>query len=242
MLDILAVGAHPDDIEIFMGGAIAAFHAQGLKTGILDLTRGEAGTYGSAEIRGMELSKAAEILAVEKRFTLDIPDGNIQNTDTRRRKVIEVIRETRPELIFTFMDAPMRHPDHRITGEIVRDCVFLAGLEKIETGQPPFRPSACIGFPELIPAAEPDFVVDITDFWDTKLNAIRAYSSQVTVEGENDNNAKTLIHSNRFWEILKARAVMAGARIGTALGEPFFSSQPIRIENVMPAFVRKEIR
>ncbi|NOZ13757.1 MAG: bacillithiol biosynthesis deacetylase BshB1 [Acidobacteria bacterium] len=242
MLDILAVGAHPDDIEIFMGGAIAAFHAHGLKTGILDLSRGEAGTYGSPEIRRSELSKAAKILAVEKRVTLDLPDGNIQNTDSARQKVIEVIRKTRPELVFTFTDAPMRHPDHRATGKIVRDCVFLAGLEKIETGQPPFRPSACIGFPELIPAGKPDFVVDITDFWKIKLDAIRTYGSQVTAEGEDEGNTKTLIRSGQFWKILEARAVMAGAAVGTVYGEPFFSSRPLKIGNVMSAFTMPGLR
>ncbi|MCK5880086.1 MAG: bacillithiol biosynthesis deacetylase BshB1 [Holophagae bacterium] len=242
MLDILAIGAHPDDIEIFMGGALAAFHAQGLKTGICDLTRGEAGTYGSAETRRLELAKATEILLVENRVTLDIPDGNVRNTDSARQKVIEVIRETRPELVFTFTDAPMRHPDHRVTGEIVRECVFLAGLEKIETGQPHFRPSACIGFPELIPSSEPDFVLDITSFWNVKLNAIRAYDSQVTAEGENDENTKTFIRSNRFWEILESRAVMAGAKVGARYGEPFFSDQPLLIENVMVPFIKKDLR
>ncbi len=242
MLDILAIGAHPDDIEIFMGGAIAAFHAQGLKTGICDLTQGESGTYGSAETRALELAKATEILSVEKRFTLNLPDGNVQNTESARRKVIEVIRDTRPELVFTFADTPMRHPDHRNTGTIVRECVFLAGLEKFDTGQPPFRPSACIGFPELIPTAEPDFVVDITDFRDVKLNAIRAYDSQVTAEGENDGNTKTFIRSNRFWEVLEARALMAGAKVGAGFGEPFFSDQPLRIKDVMAAFIKQELR
>lgn len=242
MLDILAIGAHPDDIEIFMGGAMAAFQAQGLKTGVCDLTQGEAGTYGSAETRRLELLKATEILTVEKRVTLDLPDGNVRNTESARRKVIEVIRNTRPELVFTFMDAPMRHPDHRVTGEIVRECVFLAGLEKLDTGQSLFRPSACIGFPELIPVGEPDFVVDITDFWDVKLNAIRAYGSQVTAEGENDYNTKTFIRSNRFWEILEARAVMAGAKVGARFGEPFFSGQPLRIENVIAPFIKLDIQ
>ncbi|NOY23991.1 MAG: bacillithiol biosynthesis deacetylase BshB1 [Acidobacteria bacterium] len=242
MFDVLAIGAHPDDIEIFMGGAMAAFHGQGLKTGICDLTRGEAGTYGSAEIRARELSKASEILSVEKRVTLDLPDGKVQNTESTRLKVIKVIRDTRPELVFTFADAPMRHPDHQNTGTIVRECCFLAGLKKIDTGQAPFRPSACIGFPELIPAGEPDFVVDITNFWETKLNAIRAYGSQVTAEGENDGNTKTFIRSNRFWEVLEARAVMAGAKVGANLGEPFFSDQPLRIKDVMAPFIKQELR
>ncbi len=239
MLDILAIGAHPDDIEIFMGGALAAFHAQGLKTGILDLTRGEAGTYGSAETRSLELAKATKILKAQHRFTLNLPDGNVRNTDSAQRKVIEVIRENRPELVFTFADVPMRHPDHRTTGEIVRQCVFLAGLEKFDTGQPPFRPSACIGFPELIPTGEPDFVVDITEFWEIKLEAIRAYGSQVTAKGENDGNTKTFIRSNRFWEILEARAVMAGAKVGANFGEPFFSNQPLRIHDVMAPFIKQ---
>jgi len=238
MLDILAFGAHPDDIEIFMGGAAAAFKAQGKRIGVCDLTRGEAGTYGDAQVRQRELEAAATVMGLDVRETLDIPDGFVRNTDENRLKVIRIIRQYRPELVFTFSRHPMRHPDHEHTGSIVRECCFLAGLEKIDTGQSPFRPSGCVLFPELLFNDKPDLVVDITDHWDTKVAAIRAYGSQVTAEQENDRNAKTFIRSNRFWEVLEARAVMAGAWIGTRYGEPFFTDQPVRVDDVMAGFLK----
>ena len=237
-LDILAFGAHPDDIEIFMGGAAAAFKAQGHRIGVCDLTRGEAGTYGNADIRQQELETAARIMGLDARVTLDIPDGSVRNTEENRLKVIRIIRKYRPELVFTFSRHPMRHPDHTHTGDIVRECCFLAGLEKIETGQEPFRPSGYAMYPELLFNGKPDFVVDISDFWEAKVNAIRAYGSQVTAEQENDGNAKTFIRSNRFWEVLKARAITAGDWIGTKYGEPFFSDLPIRADDVLGAFLK----
>jgi len=239
MIDILAIGAHPDDIEIFMGGAMLFFNKKGLKTGICDLTRGEAGTYGSAETRTEELKKASEILNVTIRETLSFPDGNIQNTNETKLKVIDTIRKHKPELIFTFLPAPQRHPDHNKTGEIVQECMFLSGLAKIKTENPAFRPSSLINFPELIPTEKPDFIIDITNEFEEKVKAIRAYSSQVTAKGENDNNAKTFLRSNRFWEILKARAIMAGALIGVKYGEPFYSKQPINMQDIFSAFVKK---
>ncbi len=237
MLDILAIGAHPDDIEIFMGGSIAAFEALGLITGILNLTRGEAGTYGSPEIRAIESKRAAEILSVNTKITLDLPDGNLRNTEVARKRVVDVIRKTRPKLVFSFADFPMRHPDHRVAGEIARDCVFLSGLEKLDTGHPPFRPAACIGFPELILPAKPDFVVDISNVIEIKQLAIRAYESQVTAEGEDDEDTKTFIRSKRFWEILTARDTMVGAGAGVRYGEAFFCNRPPLVGNVVDAFV-----
>ncbi len=238
MLDILAFGAHPDDIEIFMGGAMAAFKARGNRAGVCDLTRGEAGTYGSAEQRNRELTEASTAMGLDARETLDIQDGSVMTSPENRLKVIRVIREYRPEVVFTFSRHPMRHPDHAHTGEIVRECCFLAGLEKIETGQDPFRPSGCVLFPELLFNGTPDLVVDITDHWGNKVNAIRAYESQVTAEAENDRNAKTFIRSNRFWEVLEARAITAGAMIGVKYGEPFFTDMPARVDDIIGAFLK----
>jgi len=232
MVDILAFGAHPDDIEITMAGSILAFRRQGLSVGICDLCAGEAGTYGTPEIRRRELARAAELLGLSARVTLDLPDGSIRNGEESRLQVIEVLRRLRPEIVFTFDETPGRHPDHHNAGMIVREAAFLAGLEKIETDHPPFRPSALVRFPELIAWRKPDFVIDITDFWEQKQAAIRAHASQVTAENENDTNTKTFIRSNRFWEVLEAQNKLAGAMIGARYGEPFYYDRPLRVDDI----------
>jgi len=238
MIDILAIGAHPDDIEIFMGGAIIEFKKQGFKTGICDLTKGEAGTYGSGEIRTKEISYANSILNVDIRETCDFRDGKLQNAEETRNKIVDVIRNYKPEIIFSFVTDNLRHPDHKQAGLIVEESIFVAGLEKIKTHHPAFRPSSLIKFPELITAEKPDFVVDITNSYEEKIEAIRAYGSQVTAENENDSNAKTFLRSNRFWEVLEARAIMAGAYIGVKYGEPFYCSSPVKLTNIMDSFRR----
>jgi len=236
MVDILAFGAHPDDIEITMAGSVLAFKRQGYSVGVCDLCAGEAATYGTPEIRRQELRTAAEMLGLDARVTLDLPDGGIRNSEESRMKVIEVIRRLTPEIVFTFDETPGRHPDHHNTGIIVREAVFLAGLEKIKTDQPPFRPSALVRFPELIAWRKPDFVIDITEFWGQKVAAIRAHSSQVTAEAENDANTKTFIRSNRFWDVLEAQNKLAGAMIGARYGEPFYYDRPVRVDDIRTIF------
>jgi len=241
MLDILAFGAHPDDCEMFMGGTILKMKALGYRVGICDLTRGEAGTYGSSLSRKKELDKAGQLMGLDTRLTLDLPDGNVRNTEDNRLQIIEVIRRLRPELVFSFADLTMRHPDHYHCGEIVRESVYLAGLEKISTHSPAFRPSSFVGFPELVMTQRPDFVIDISDFWEKRQEVIRCFHTQVTQPGEDDSNAKTFIRSNRFWEYQEARGGMAGALIGTRYGEPFFSNAPPQVTDPFTAF-KKELK
>lgn len=241
MVDVLAIGAHPDDCEIFMGGSLLALNSEGRKVAVCDLTMGEAGTYGSAEERKRELERASEILKLESRHTLDIPDGNVRNTEENRLKVVEVIRKLRPELIFTFKDELVRHPDHKYCGEIVREAAFLSGLEKLNTGSPAFRPSAVICFPELNMDGKPSFVMDITPYREAKLESIRCYSSQVIKEGEDDSSTKTLIRSNMMWNLLEARDVAAGGMIGVDYGEPFYSYTVPALKDPMNNY-RRDLR
>lgn len=241
MIDILVIGAHPDDCEFSVAGTLLKMKQLSYKTGICDLSRGEAGTYGSIETRKQELEKASALLGLDARITLDFPDGNIRNTEENRLQVIEVIRQLRPELVFSFADLPMRHPDHFYCGEIARECCFLAGLEKIKTPSPPFRPSAFIGFPELTIPKRPDFVIDVTPLWQQRQEVIRCFQTQVLEPGEIDNRSKTLIRSHRFWEIQEAKAGMAGALIGVKYGEPFYSTAPPRLDDLLNAF-KKEIK
>lgn len=241
MIDIMAFGAHPDDCEFFVAGTLLKMKQLSYKTAVCDLSRGEAGTYGSAETRKQELEKASAMLSLDARITLDLPDGNIRNTEENRLQVIEVIRRAQPEVVFSFADLPMRHPDHFYCGRIVRECCYLSGLEKIETESPPFRPSAFIGFPELIIPKRPDFIIDITPFWEKRQEVIRCFATQVIEPGGDDSRTKTFARSQRFWEIQDARAGMAGAFIGVKYGEPFYTSSPPAIEDPIKAFI-KEIR
>jgi bacillithiol biosynthesis deacetylase BshB1 len=236
MLDVLAIGAHPDDCEISLGGTLCVLKRQSYKIGICDLSKGESGTYGSAEIRKVELQKASEILDLDVRVTLDMPDGDIRNTEENRFKLIDVIREHKPRIVFGFLNQLVRHPDHYYAGRLVKECAFLAGLEKIRTHHPPHRPSTLITFKELFVEDKPDLVVDISDCWEQKLAAIRAYASQVTVDDKDDHNSKTFIRSQAFWTLLEARCRVAGLRIGVKYGEPFYSDRPAKIMDVPAAF------
>jgi len=238
MLDVLIFGAHPDDCEIFMGGTILYMKSISYRVGVCDCCNGEAGTYGSSETRRRELEKASQVLGLDARETLDMPDGNIRNTEENRLKVISVIRKYRPELVFSFHEDQTRHPDHGQVGVMVRECCYLAGLAKIDTGEPAFRPSSFVSFPELILYRKPDFVVDVTDFWERKLEAIRCYDSQVTLPGEDDSRTRTFIRSNRFWSVLEARSTMAGAMIGARYGEPYFSLNPPRVMDPLQSLRR----
>ncbi len=236
-LDILAFGAHPDDCEFFIGGTLLKMKSLSYHVGVCDLSRGEAGTYGDAETRQQELEKATAVLGLDVRVTLDMPDGNIRDTEENRLQIIEVIRKYRPELVFSFKEPECRHPDHLYCGKMVRECCFLAGLQKIKTASPAFRPSAFIGFPELV-FNKPDVVVDVTDFWEQRQEAIRCFRSQVLQTGEDDRGSKTFVRSQSFWDLQEARGTMAGASIGVRYGEPLYSEFPPNIIDPMPAFVK----
>jgi N-acetylglucosamine malate deacetylase 1 len=234
---ILAIGAHPDDCEMFMGGTLLKMKSLSYKVGVCDLTRGEAGTYGTPESRAAELKKSTELLGLDARVTLEMPDGNVRNSLENRMQVIEVIRQLRPEIVFSFVDRPLRHPDHYYCGKMVRECCYLAGLQKVATASLAFRPSAFIGFPELT-FEKPDFIIDISEHWETRQEAIRCFGTQVTQPGEDDSQTKTLIRSNSFWEIQEARAGLAGAYIGARYGEPFYSDNPPQLIDPLQSFKR----
>jgi len=224
----MAFGAHPDDCELSMGGTLAVLKALNHRVGVCDLTAGESGTYGSERERKDESARASKILGLDVRETLDLPDGNIRNTEDNRLKVIEVIRRHTPRVVFGFV-AETRHPDHQHAGELVKECIFLAGLEKIRSGHPPFRPAAYFRFPELVPWGRPDFVVDVGRVWEKKLEALRAYRSQFNTGHVEAEPAKTFLKSKELWELLEAKARMAGTMIGVRYGEPFYSFRPLHV-------------
>ena len=175
-VDVLAIAAHPDDVELTCGGTLARLKAAGYRFGIVDLTRGEMGTRGSAEIRGKEAARAAEILGAEFREALDLGDGGLRRGREEELAVIDVIRREKPRLILTpYPDD--RHPDHRRAGQLVTDAAFYAGLRKLETAHPAHRPQQTVYFPTFDPQT-PTFVVDVTPYIEIRRAAMRAFESQ----------------------------------------------------------------
>ncbi len=233
-LDILAIAAHPDDAELSCSGTLLKMAAQGKKIGILDLTRGELGTRGSAEIRDQEAAASAVILGLTVRENLGYRDGFFQNDELHQRGIIQMIRRFRPEVVL--INAPYdRHPDHGRGSDLARDAAFFAGLRRIETEyaglpQDAWRPAKVWKYiqDQLI---MPDFVVDITPHMEQKLDSIRAFSSQFF--NPNSDEPETYISSQNFLEQIRARSKEMGHLIGVQYGEGFVSEKPLRIEDLM---------
>jgi len=221
-IDILAIGAHPDDVELGCGATIAKEIANEKTVGILDLTRGELGTRGSAEIRDKESAAAARILGVTFRENLGLSDGFFENNAESQLQIIKVIRKYRPEIVLcNAIDD--RHIDHGKGSKLVSDACFLSGLKKIDTefegdSQQEWRPKHVYHYIQW-KNLEPDFVVDVTGFMDKKMEAIKAYSSQFF--DVNSKEPETPITSKNFFESIEYRAKDLGRLIGKAHGEGF---------------------
>jgi len=221
-LDILAFGAHPDDVELGCSGTIAKEISLGKKVGIIDLTRGELGTRGSVAIRKAESDKATQILGVAVRENLDMRDGFFINDEAHQLKIIEMIRKYQPEIVLcnAIQD---RHIDHGKGSKLVSDACFLSGLRKIETtlngeSQQAWRPKVVYHYIQW-ENLQPDFVVDISGFIDVKMESILAYSSQFY--DPNSKEPESPISSKNFLDSVKYRAQDLGRIIGVAHGEGF---------------------
>ena len=245
--DVLAFGAHADDVELGAGGTMASLSAAGYRVGIVDLTRGELGSRGTPDGREREAAEAARILGVDRRVNLGIPDGNIKNSKKNRLKVIAELRATRPDILL--IPAPeCRHPDHPAAASLVADAVFQSGLIKIETqdadGHPqePWRPPHVLHYMQSI-FFEPTLVVDVSDFWSTRNEAVKAFSSQFHTgepDGHEDDEPQTFISNPAFMDWYDARARTWGYRIGATFGEPFlYRHGPIGTDNLV-AMLKKE--
>jgi bacillithiol biosynthesis deacetylase BshB1 len=221
-LDILAFGAHPDDVELSCGGTIAKEISLGKNVGIIDLTRGELGTRGSVEIRNNEAAKAAKVLGVSVRENLDMRDGFFVNDESHQLKIIQMIRKYQPEIVICNAIHD-RHIDHGKGSKLVSDACFLSGLRRIETdlqgeNQNPWRPKVVYHYIQWN-AIEPDFVVDITGFMDVKMESILAYSSQFY--DPNSKEPESPISSKNFLDSVKYRAQDLGRLIGKEYAEGF---------------------
>src|SRR5689334_16198893 len=229
-VDLLAVAAHRDDVELTCGGTLIKAARQGHRTAVLDLTQGEMGTRGSAATRGAEASRAAEIMGLVLRENLDLPDAGILNDPPTRERVARVIRRLRPRIVIA--PAPTgRHPDHIVTSQLVRDACFVAGLAKIAPDVPkhrPFKVVHTLSFRQDAP--KPTFVIDITDDFDRKLEAVRCYDSQfagVTQAGEVYPNGEPL------YDVVRHYAAYYGALIRRRFGEPFFAVETMMVDDIV---------
>ncbi len=221
-LDILAFGAHPDDVELGCSATLAKEVSLGKKVGIIDLTRGELGTRGSVAIRNTEAAMAAEILGVQVRENLDMRDGFFVNDESHQLRVIEMIRKYQPEMVLCNAIAD-RHIDHGKGSQLVSDACFLSGLTKIETHhngqkQAAWRPKVVYHYIQWQSIA-PDFVVDVSAFMDVKMKAVQAYASQFY--DPNSTEPVTPIASKNFLDSIEYRAIDLGRLVGVAFAEGF---------------------
>lgn len=238
-LDILVFAVHPDDAELSCGGILLVEKMRGKKTGVIDLTQGELGTRGTAEIRKQEAATAAAILKLDVRDNLKMRDGFFKNDEENQRKVISTIRKYQPEIIFC--NAPQdRHPDHGRSAALVEDAAFLAGLCKIETTdenvvQEVWRPKFNFNFIQD-KYLHPNFVIDISAVMDQKLEAIKAYGTQFN--NADNSEPQTYISTPDFLESVIYRAKMFGKMIGVNYAEGFISKKMIGF-NSFDAFIKE---
>jgi bacillithiol biosynthesis deacetylase BshB1 len=224
-LDILVFAAHPDDAELSCSGTIAAHVAAGYRCGIVDFTQGEMGTRGTPELRMQEAAQSSEILGLSVRKNLGFEDIKFINDWSHQLEVIKMIRKYQPEIVLSNA-VKDRHPDHAKAAELVQQAFFKAGLQKIHTtldgsAQQAYRPRKLYNYIQT-DYIEPDFVVDISDYWEHKYNSIMAFKSQF--HDPNSKEPKTFISSPEFLNFIQARASEFGHRIGVKYGEGFTSS------------------
>lgn len=235
ILDVLAFAAHPDDTELSCAGTLAKLVKQGLRVGVVDLTRGEMGTRGTPELRIKEAEAAAKILGLSVRENLGLPDTRLTNTREHQLAVIRAVRTYRPHICF--ITSPNdRHPDHGDATRLLQDSLFYSGLKKIETRdtkgpQQPHRPFHILHYIQDTPFS-PDFVFDITDTIGIKEKAIQAFASQFNVADPGDE-PETYISDPQFFESLRAKAMFTGHLGGFKYGEGFlYQKKPFGIQSL----------
>jgi bacillithiol biosynthesis deacetylase BshB1 len=232
-LDILAIGVHPDYVELSCAGTILKHIELGKTVGILDLTLGELGTRGNATLRTQEAMRAASILGVSVREQLNMADGFFENNETNQRLIIEVIRKYQPELILCNAISD-RHPDHGRAAKLTADACFYSGLLKVETKenntiQKPWRPKVVYHYIQDN-FIEPDFVIDVTAYNDKKMESIMAYSSQFF--DPNSKEPQTPISSKNFMDYINAKARLFGRSINVDFAEGFTVNRYIGVNNL----------
>lgn len=242
-LDILAIGVHPDDVELGCSGTIINEIKKGKKAGILDLTQGELGSRGTIETRYAEAAKAAIIMGVHVRENLKMRDGFFKNDEDHQKKLIVALRKYQPEIVIT-NSLNDRHPDHGRAGKLTTDSCFLSGLRKVETkdehgnNQEPWRPKYVFHYIQDR-YHEPDFVIDITDVFEQRMEAVKAYTTQFYNPDNEDDGPQTYISTSAFLESIIARARVIGKKIGVQYGEGFNSEKSLGIKS-LDSFIQME--
>jgi bacillithiol biosynthesis deacetylase BshB1 len=229
-LDLLAIAAHPDDVELTCGGTLALAVKQGYAVGILDLVKGEAGTHGSAEKRAEEAAAATRALGVHSRANAGLQDAHLHNDDESRRRVITLIRRFRPRTVI--LPFPVgRHPDHRIASELARDACFLAGLQKYDAPGKAHRPHKILyALAYREDPVKPTFVVDISTTFNAKMKAIHCYKSQF----DGAKHAGEIFPTGQhLYELVETQNAHYGSLIRSRYGEPFFTHETVKVDDVV---------
>jgi bacillithiol biosynthesis deacetylase BshB1 len=242
-VDVVAIGAHPDDIELGCGGILRLLADQGYRVGVIDLTEGELGSRGSVELRREEAAQASEILGISERINLGIPDGGIENTKENQLKIIRAIRGFRPDIVL--VGAPeCRHPDHVDATDLCISALFYSGLRMVdEDGGDAWRPGHILHYMQAL-TFDPTFVVDVSTTWTRRMEAVLAYKSQFHNPDYRpaDDEPETYISNPGFLGFVEARARMLGYRIGAEFGEGLLYHQgPFGIDDLV-ATLQKERR
>ena len=233
-LDVLAIGAHPDDVELGCSGILIKEIKRGKKVGIIDLTQGEMGTRGTIETRYSEATEAAKIIGVHLRENLKLRDGFFLNDETNQLKLVKLIRQYRPEIVIGNI-LEDRHPDHGRAGHLIYDACFLSGLAKVDTKnnegllQENWRPKYLFHYLQDR-FYEPDLIIDVTEVLEQRLDSIKAYKTQF--HNTDSKEPQTYISSPEFLEAVIARARLLGKRIGVQFAEGFISTKNIGIKNL----------
>lgn len=247
-LAVLALAAHPDDVELCAGGIVCALTGQGHRVGIVDFTRGELGSRGTPEQRLEEADAAGEVLGISARHNLGLPDGDIPNTAASRASLIAYVRRYRPRVVL--INAPeCRHPDHCAAARLSTDALFYSGLRKIETTDPetgepqePWRPQHVLHYMQSVPFV-PTLVVDVTDVWEQRTRALQAFRSQFFNPDytPSDDEPETFISNPAFFEWVEARARTYGYSVGATFGEPLlYRHGPIGTADLMGMLAREK--
>ena len=229
-IDLLAIAAHRDDVELTCAGTLVKAQRAGYRTGIVDLTAGETATLGDAETRAREAEQAAKVMGVAERVNAGMPDAGIFNTQESRRAVVELIRRMRPRTVILPFPAG-RHPDHRIASELCRDACYLAGLARYDASGEPHRPDKVLyaqAYRE--DPVKPTFVVDVSAEFDAKMKAIHCYSSQF----DGAKAAGELFATGQdLYELIRVQNAHYGSLIRCEYGEPFYTLETVRIDDVV---------
>jgi bacillithiol biosynthesis deacetylase BshB1 len=228
-VDVLAIAAHRDDVELTCGGTLLRAADRGQRTAFIDLTQGELGTGGSAALRAAEAERAAAVLGLAVRENLALPDAGITNTPETRAALARLVRRLRPRVVIA--PSPWaRHPDHRVAAELVRDACFVAGLAKVAPDVPRHRPRKVIhAITYREDAVKPTFVVDVSDVFERKMAAIRCYGSQFD---EAIQAGEVYPNGEPLYDIVRHQAAHYGSLIRTRYGEPFFTHETMRVDDV----------